>query len=339
MLTLLLGMIHRLAIPTGSDAVNEHINQPIPECLWHYTSYGGAMGIVTSKAIWATEYRFLNDREEFAHAKKLALEVADEQPESSDGFNWRKHLQDAVIAAFNAGPLAPDQLCIMVASFSAAKDQLSQWRGYARNSTGVCIGLNLQNVRPPGESGTKFTFAKCIYDDQEKRAILRAVLDKWVDVVRVRSESLTTELVPQLIEAGTYREVLAAQGNYSRSVEIAHVLRERHLELQFDFLRIAPLLKNETFSEEREWRLVLPVKQFKPKDHPFEFRSTSDTLVPYIAYPLLRKGEPGPIPCNGLIIGPGGHPAAELAVRMLLEKHGIRVQVDVSKIPYRSVNS
>lgn len=56
----------------GCDAVNDHIGKPIPSTLWHYTSYAALQGIISSKRVWATEYRFLNDREEFLHAKELA---------------------------------------------------------------------------------------------------------------------------------------------------------------------------------------------------------------------------------------------------------------------------
>jgi hypothetical protein len=47
----------------GSDVVNEHVGKPIPETLWHYTWLARFQGIVTSKAIWATEYRLLRKRE------------------------------------------------------------------------------------------------------------------------------------------------------------------------------------------------------------------------------------------------------------------------------------
>jgi hypothetical protein len=62
---------------TGCDAVNEHISKPIPETLWHYTSYQGFQGIISSKNIWASECRFLNDRKEFVHAKELAQALVD----------------------------------------------------------------------------------------------------------------------------------------------------------------------------------------------------------------------------------------------------------------------
>src|SRR5437016_2137797 len=51
----------------GCDTVSSHINKPIPSTLWHYTSHTGFQGIINSKKIWATEFRFLNDRQEFFH--------------------------------------------------------------------------------------------------------------------------------------------------------------------------------------------------------------------------------------------------------------------------------
>jgi len=118
----------------GCLAVNEHISKPIPNTLWHYTSYDALKGIVSSKKIWATEYRFLNDREEFRHAKTLAQQLVDEETEFSDQmFPAREFLRKAVDIAFNTGYLHEERLRIMVASFSEEGDQLSQWRGYPFN--------------------------------------------------------------------------------------------------------------------------------------------------------------------------------------------------------------
>jgi hypothetical protein len=106
--------------------------------------------------------------------------------------------------------------------------------------------------------------------------------------------------------------------------------------LQFDLLRIAPLLKDGGFSEEKEWRLVLPQEAIMlPTKHPLEFRPTRDTLVPYIAYPLLSPNQEGPIFCKDLILGPGSHPSAEISVNLFLRKHEITTLARPSKIPYR----
>ena len=55
--------------------------RPIPKKLWHYTSLAGFQGIVTTRKIFATDTRFLNDREEFSHAYKIATEVVEANPE------------------------------------------------------------------------------------------------------------------------------------------------------------------------------------------------------------------------------------------------------------------
>jgi hypothetical protein len=103
----------------GCKAVNDHISKPIPARLWHYTDFGGFQGIFTSKKIWATDYRFLNDREEFRHAKQIAQELIGEEPElTALKFPSRDYLRRGVEGAFNTGPLHESRLRIMVASFS-----------------------------------------------------------------------------------------------------------------------------------------------------------------------------------------------------------------------------
>jgi hypothetical protein len=118
--------------------------------------------------------------------------------------------------------------------------------------------------------------------------------------------------------------------------DLQKTLHLAQTELLFNLTRIAPLLKNESFSEEKEWRLVLPSESIMmPTNHPTEFRAIRDGLVPYIAYPLLLPNQEGEVPCNDLILGPGSHPSAEVGVRMFLQTRFIPVQVRTSKVPYR----
>jgi hypothetical protein len=320
----------------GCDAVNEHISKPIPSTLWHYTSYVGFQGIVTSKTIWATEYRFLNDRTEFLHAKELAQKLVDEEPEFvGEQFPARHMLRKAVHGVFNTGHLHEERLRIMVASFSEEGDQLSQWRGYADNSRGVSIGFDLRHIRPPSNIGTAVTFAPCLYKQADKSALLKSAfayyrngLQEWWDSIqdiarkKAKSSVVDPQFVTQLIS--------------EHSKKLDEVIWRGYTNLQFDLLRIAPLLKDGGFSEEKEWRLVLPQEAIMlPTKHPLEFRPTRDTLVPYIAYPLLSPNQEGPIFCKDLILGPGSHPSAEISVNLFLRKHEITTLARPSKIPYR----
>jgi hypothetical protein len=113
------------------DLIQTFWDTPIPEKVWHYTSLQGFLGIITNKSIFLTNILFLNDREEFIHAKKMAREMVEGTPElDGRGFGNKEFFERAVSAGFDYkdefGPWD-----VFVASFSAAEDQLSQWRGYS----------------------------------------------------------------------------------------------------------------------------------------------------------------------------------------------------------------
>ncbi len=318
---------------TACEAVRQHIATPIPNTLWHYTSYGAFEKILTSKSMWASDYRFLNDREEFRHCKKIALELAQNEPEFiQDQLPARDFLIKALNIAFNTGPLEESRLRIMVASFTEHGDQLSQWRGYAGLSTGVSIGLDLRALRPPANVDTHVVFAPCVYRPEEKRALLSAIFANfyaslssyWSGVVAEakRQTGLSPEALQQLI--------------MSHNKELGDIVLQSHVHLQSDLLRIAPLMKDESFHEEREWRLVLPSEMIRiPMQHKIEFRAVRDALVPYIAYPLLLPGQEGPILCTDLILGPGSHPNAEVGVNLLFTSQMIPTRGRPSAVPYR----
>jgi hypothetical protein len=74
-----------------SNPIDELLNRPIPEKLWHYTSIQGFQAIVASKSMWATDLRFLNDREEFIHTRNIANKIVAAAPElDANGFLNRK---------------------------------------------------------------------------------------------------------------------------------------------------------------------------------------------------------------------------------------------------------
>jgi hypothetical protein len=220
----------------------------------------------------------------------------------------------------------------MVASFSEVADQLSQWRGYADNSTGVSIGLDLRDIRPASNIGTTVTFAPCLYRNSDKSKLLKTIfaqyknsIQDWWNTSLDRFEELHIKGVDhQTIKSIIYDE------------KFAKVTEQCFVSLQFDLIRIAALLKDEGFSEEREWRLVLPQEaKMITKNYNIEFRPTRDTIVPYIAYPLNRPNKEGPIPCNDLILGPGSHPSAAISVNLFLRMNDIPTLARLSKIPYR----
>jgi hypothetical protein len=321
----------------GCEAVNAHISRPIPEKLWHYTTYAAFQGILNSKKIWATEYRFLNDREELNHSKKVTENLLDEEPQyTGDLFPAQDILRKGVDMVFNTGPLHQERLRIMVASFSEEADQLSQWRGYSGNSTGVSIGLDLRGLRPPASIETTVTFAPCVYKESVKRALLQAVFAQYRNSLQEWWDSIVGVAKRKSFQDVSHDPGFDHRVAAEHAKELTDVLQRAQTELRYDLMRIAPLLKNESFSEEREWRLVLPSDNIRsPTNYPIEFRPIRDALVPYIAYPLLMKNQDGPILCTDLILGPGSHPSAETGVNMFFQKQYITTLSRHSNVPYR----
>jgi hypothetical protein len=54
--------------PSGSPSLDAHLAKPPPTHLSHYTSADGLMGIIKSRALFATNISFMNDLTEIDHA-------------------------------------------------------------------------------------------------------------------------------------------------------------------------------------------------------------------------------------------------------------------------------
>jgi hypothetical protein len=317
------------------DLIRDLLTEPIPKHLWHYTSYAGLQGIVESKKIYATDVRYLNDRQEFVHAKELAAKLAEEVVDSSDAAKAVSGMQkNAVGLAFDTGPLRADRLQVMVASFSDAQDQLSQWRGYSGASSGVSVSFDLSKIRPPSGVDTGVVFAPCVYDLKQKKALLQRALSHMVDTL--------VEWTGDVKEAiDKNRELLKMAANpaadwssHVKGPPLSERLQLAMTKVNFDLVRICPLLKDSSFSEEREWRLVLPISMNKQLQvHPRQYRPARDTLVPYIEYPLCRTEEA--LLVNDLILGPGSHVEAKAATFSFLQANNIMVMPRASEVPYR----
>ncbi len=111
----------------------------------HYTSLQGLCGILSTKTIWATHYRFLNDFNELEHGKKYINQIHQqnitkyqninsqpcllENPSKLDELWWQQ-----TIATRSNNPE------FFITSFSGVKNKslavdglLSQWRGYGKD--------------------------------------------------------------------------------------------------------------------------------------------------------------------------------------------------------------
>ncbi len=345
--------------------IDDWFNKPIPETLWHYTSLQGFLGIVKSKGIFATDVRYLNDREEFIHTQSFIDEAICQLDEvDENGWTKRKQVKEVLDMMYAGGVLSPKYWQVFVASFSTAEDQLGQWRGYSRRSTGVSLGFDLTDIRrgptptvaPTGVSlGFDLTdirpdpalnslavFSECIYDDDNKREFVFFAIDCFAQNVsaifkQISDADAIKGLLQKLKEKNpTWTDDQAKEELKKTKQEwMEKELRQNAALLARDLLRLGALQKHASFREEKEWRLVLPMKTDTiPTVHPRQFRAGETTLIPFVEFDLAHGGKPFPL--THVILGPGSETNGAIeATQSFLVSEKLSITPKLSKAPFR----
>ena len=71
--------VNPLALDRMFDAVvNDTFRVDVPKVLYHYTTWAGAQGIITSQRFWATAHDCTNDEAELVSADEIIVQVARE---------------------------------------------------------------------------------------------------------------------------------------------------------------------------------------------------------------------------------------------------------------------
>lgn len=273
-----------------------------PSVLYHYTSGPGLIGILQSKSIWATNIRFLNDSTEYSLALKLAQEVIQNLIE--DAHNKFDLGLYNVLKEKLAGEKGQGE--VYVSSFTENGDQLSQWRAYCPPAGGYAIGFKSKSLMEPGGSNSDRFLARCTYDLPSQKELIRNLIQTVAEF---------------------------AEGSVHDHVTHDRVFRESFKLLGRLLPLVAPALKDSSFSEEQEWRLVRLPSSFE--DGTQQFRQGRSMLIPY--YQHSFPTENGTAPIEELVVGPTPHPdLARDAAQALLMTHRRPAAVRSSSIPYRT---
>jgi hypothetical protein len=309
--------------------------------IFHYTDAAGLVGILSSKSLFATHYRCLNDSTEAAIIRNLIMpilesEVADVAPKLVKR-GWLKrafyeeyganghHLQAESI--YRAITRTIDNVSpYFVLSFCKHSEEsdpfehglLSQWRGYS-NGGGVAIEFDEAGI----DAIMNAENAQFIYGVSKTSDVLYGDFESLFKPERFKG--LAGAMIAQLFGNRDASEVTGGKN-------IDEAIR--------DYILVAPFLKHAGFSEEREYRMVLaPVRKrhgdkgFKGEHKPIKFRIRNSSIVPYVE---LFETKEAALPIKSVIVGP--HIDQEMqqeAVEMILEDAGIAAPVRTSQIPFR----
>src|ERR1017187_3619889 len=273
-----------------------------PSMLYHYTSGIGLIGVLTSRCIWATSIRFLNDSREYDLAVDMIRTSIQARLQ-----NVRSRYEEALYRVLEQNVDRRDTADVYVSSFSKNPDQLSQWRAYCPPTGGYAIGFSGKSLATTVISYEDRFLAKCMYDQSAQQEVIE---DLICAIEAAAEKSRRSGLAPDRV----YRE--------------SYKLLGRLLPLA------APILKDPSFREEEEWRLLCLGSSFA--DILPRFRMGHSTLVPYFEHSIAA--EKGASPITGVVIGPTPHPElASEAVQSLMSSRGVQsVASRTSIIPYRA---
>lgn len=273
---------------------------PSPKLLYHYTSQAGFLGITKSQSFWASKIHYLNDGREFELSVDLVREYAAERQAGADAYESL-----ALQAVANiAGNVAQANVC--VASFTEQGDLLSQWRGYCTPGDGLSIGL----PRPCIEASARavgWIVTRSTYEPAQQRAVLAELVDRHV--LRLLGWLASTTAPP--------------------SDPDDHALFREAWAFAQELSTIAPAIKDESFAEEREWRVISAPQDFRK----MRYRPGRHTLIPYAELPIVdMQGESVKVR-----VGPTAHPqlATSAAGGRLMQQGFTAYDVVASVVPFR----
>ncbi len=185
-----------------------------------------------------------------------------------------------------------------VASFTSLRDSLSQWRSYGMNAKGIAIGWNTYKLKDFCTE-QNLAFGSCVYADKFEH-----VFKKFIE--RIMPYVDQVEDINNLDNVKTFNKIILVY-----------------------FIAITCFIKHAGFSEEKEIRIV--TGNVKTKN-----RLLNKLYLP--CYELNFEEKLSEL-ITEIWIGPAANQElVKRSIELLLEEFGIKLNPNISKIPYRLLN-
>lgn len=283
---------------SSRSIISEILNTKVPKSLFHYTSSVGLMGIIQSNKIWTTKIHYLNDKSEIQLAFKHIRNEIDSQ-KNGEGKTRSDEELDTMMEILDS----VEGINVSVASFTEMGDQLSQWRGYCEIGDGYSIGFIGQKLMEHVDRSENFRLVPCVYDKKKHLEIVRELVSS-APVIDITNHP-----------------------NYGKPPFYNMPFGDAALSL-------APIIKSESFREEKEWRLISSALSYENA----KFRKGNFSLIPYWEFDLDLEHT-----FESIVIGPT--PEGDLSERALqgflinVSFDDIRLWTNIkhSNIPFRKV--
>ena len=288
--------------------ITENLYSDIPkETLYHYTTFTGLMGIVSSQMLWASDIRYMNDSAELKHtADLIRIEITQRITAGHAKPNLLNQFLEWVTHRITNGHM------LFAASFRSNGNLLSQWRGYSKLGKGVSLGFNPSYIMKCAREQS-FQIGRCIYNSADQRRLIKQVVDSVEVLAKAHHENKD---ILEKNDPQSYYDVFE--------------------KIETDLLRIAAILKHPSFQEEEEWRIVSPALTDYVTS-PVLFREGTSMLVPYVEFKLLHAKDK-PVALEHIFLGPTPNINISMnSLTMFLAKNGANPEKGITycEIPYR----
>lgn len=224
--------------------------------LFHYISYQGLIGVTEKKCLWATERRHLDDASDFKIAASHLVQELERRAASVDEQGPRlpglmARLQEEIFHKEHHLFLVP---------FSEADDLFKQEDSCATRGVGISLGFGF-DVLSKACAAQGFSLVRCIYNESEKVAVVRDLVDQCLGRLRARPVVLPLKQ-----------------------------------DQQFDADMIADLseiiilglsaFKSSAVSKGKEWRAVKFLNRIDPKISAIKVQVNSEVVIPHLEFKL-----------------------------------------------------
>lgn len=279
------------------------------DILYHYTSPEGLIGMISNNCIWATNIFYLNDSEEFMRGIDIARHKIQHLYDSLPTPE-KKRLERLKKDLSNIGP--SQHISTYVCSLTEMGDQLSQWRGYCRGG-GFSVGFPKEGLKKVAIEND-FDLYQCLYDEAEQEKTILQVIERFA--------------IPWCREPEPFRQKNPSASETDVSCGISS-------KFIWELHKACSLIKNPSFAEEKEWRLI---SKTKSNWHTKElFRASKGLIVPYVKIEF-----PGPENREfwkhvRVVVGPSPYPEESRlsAKKLFRNNHGYEVAIHNTRSSFR----
>lgn len=334
--------------------------------VYHYTDTQAFAGIVEKAALWATDFRYLNDSRELRYAwdpfvAKLRR-LSSEPGEYSEAYG----AQLKALELMKAIDLMGFDDSMFVACFTELPDHLSQWSRYGANGHGIALGFDTEAIRAfhvpifhhtlggrlvPAMAWVAEPVPADLPEGESPPPPTRQEHMTWGAVLQpvAYGDDERDRLVDNLIDVVERSGEKNGVGSFDGKV--ANLIFRTHAHVNW-----LPLVKDAAFDDEREHRITITehlggrtamhMTALSTLGRPFSdfaqgaletvdvrFRPDIRTLFkPYVSLPFDHAA------LVEVVTGPAiKHDLVEATVRRVLDRNGFRhTKIKASELPYQT---